>query len=92
MATIYKVESKSYLQELIDYLTKKNCRWLGMVYDNNSDMIDYVWELYENDLGMRVTEDNIMCDGIFSIMVEKSSDTDKVIEEDFRLSKGEDNS
>lgn len=92
MATIYKVESKAYFRELIDYLTKKNCLWSEMVYDNNVDMIDYVWQLYENDLGIRVSKDNTMCDGPFSIMVEKSSDNDKVIEEDFRLYKGEDNS
>lgn len=94
MATIYKVDSKEYFRGLIDYLTKKSCLWSEMVYDNNVDMIDYVWELYENDLGIRVSEDNIMCDGPFSMMVEKSSDNDtiikvlqevhdKVIEEDF---------
>lgn len=80
MATIYQVESKEYFRELIDYLSKKNCRWHEMVYDNNVDMVDYVWEFYENDLGIRVSEDNIMCDGPFSMMVEKSYDTDTIIE------------
>lgn len=79
MATIYKVESKKYFRGLIDYLTKNNCRWHEMVYDNNVDMVDYVWELYENDLGIRVNEDNIMCDGPFSIMAEKSSDNDTIV-------------
>lgn len=80
MATIYKVDGKEYFQELVRYLTKKNCHWFGMDKSENNRVVDSIWQFYENDLGIRVDEDNIMCDGPFSIMVEKSSQNDKIIE------------
>lgn len=42
MATIYKVEGKEYFQELVRYLTQKNCHWFGMDKSENNKRIDSI--------------------------------------------------
>lgn len=94
MATIYKVESKAYLQELIQYLYGDGYDWFDGVSLLNQERIDSVWSRHKAELGIYISDDDDVYDGTFDGMVQNSNknDTiikvlqevhDKVIEEDF---------
>lgn len=94
MATIYKVESKAYLQELIQYLYGDGYDWFDGVSLLNKDRIDSAWIIHKDKLGIYVSDDGEVYNGKFRDMVQNSdkNDTivkvvqevhDKVIEEDF---------
>lgn len=48
MATIYKVDSKAYLQELIQYLYEDGYDWFDGVSLLNQDRIDSAWIIHKN--------------------------------------------
>lgn len=94
MATIYKVESKAYLQELIQYLYGDGYDWFDGVSLLNQDRIDSAWIIHKAELGIYISDDGEVYNGKFDDMVQNSdkNDTiikvlqevhDKVIEEDF---------
>ena len=94
MATIYKVESKAYLQELMQYLYGDGYDWFDGVSLLNQERIDSVWIIHKDKLGIYISDDGDVYDGTFDGMVQNSNknDTiikvlqevyDKVIEEDF---------
>lgn len=94
MATIYKVESKAYLQELIQYLYGDGYDWFDGVSLLNKDRIDSSWNVHKAELGIYISDDDEVYNGKFDDMVQNSdkNDTiikvlqeinDKVIEEDF---------
>jgi hypothetical protein len=94
MATIYKVESKAYLQELIQYLYGDGYDWFDGVSLLNQERIDSVWSRHKAELGIYISDDDDVYDGTFDGMVQNSNQNDtiikvlqevhdKVIEEDF---------
>lgn len=94
MATIYKVESKEYFRELIQYLYGDGYDWFDGVSLLNQDRIDSAWSRYKAELGIYISDNGDVYDGTFDGMVQNSNknDTiikvlqevhDKVIEEDF---------
>lgn len=94
MATIYKVESKAYLQELIQYLYGDGYDWFDGVSLLNQERIDSVWSRHKAELGIYISDDDDVYDGTFDSMVQNSNQNDtiikvlqevhdKVIEEDF---------
>lgn len=88
MATIYKVDSKAYLQELMQYLYGDGVSLL------NQERVDSAWSRYKAELGIYISDNGDVYDGTFDGMVQNSNknDTiikvlqevhDKIIEEDF---------
>lgn len=79
MATIYKVESKAYLQELIQYLYGDGYDWFDGVSLLNQDRIDLVWSKHKADLGIYISDDGNVYDGTFDGMVLNSDKNDTII-------------
>lgn len=79
MATIYKVESKAYLQELIQYLYGDGYDWFDGVSLLNQERIDSAWIVHHAELGIYISNDGAVYNGKFDDMVQNSSDDDKIV-------------
>ena len=79
MATIYKVESKVYLQELIQYLYGDGYDWFDGVSLLNKDRIDSAWIIHKDKLGIYVSDDGEVYNGKFRDMVQNSDKNDTIV-------------
>ncbi len=80
MATIYKVESKAYLKELIQYLYGDGYDWFDEVSLLNQERINLVWSRHKAELGIYISDDGNVYDGTFDGMVQNSNKNDTIVE------------
>lgn len=79
MATIYKIESKAYLQELMQYLYGDGYDWFDGASLLSQERIDSAWIIHKAELGIYISDDGEVYNGKFDDMVQNSTKDDKIV-------------